>query len=136
MLSIHMEINQVENILKTNEYLFSFLDIKILKMGNGYCEMMIPFKKEFTRLGNILHGGIIMTLLDYAGAMAVLSINKKRNQVTQELKINFLEPMKDGPFYSKGEVIKSNDDVAVVSIEFYDSKGKLGAKALGTWYMK
>ncbi|AWR96077.1 PaaI family thioesterase [Acidianus brierleyi] len=131
-----MEINQVENILKDNEYLFSFLDIKILKIENGYCEIMIPFKKEFTRLGNILHGGIIMTLLDYAGAMAVLSINKRRNQVTQELKINFLEPMKDGPFYSKGEVIKSNDDVAIVSIEFYDSKGKLGAKALGTWYMK
>jgi len=131
-----MEINQVENILKDNEYLFSFLDIKILKIENGYCEIMIPFKKEFTRLGNILHGGIIMTLLDYAGTMAVLSINKRRNQVTQELKINFLEPMKDGPFYSKGEVIKSNDDVAIVSIEFYDSKGKLGAKALGTWYMK
>jgi uncharacterized protein (TIGR00369 family) len=131
-----MEINQVENILKDNEYLFSFLDIKILKIENGYCEIMIPFKKEFTRLGNILHGGIIMTLLDYAGTMAVLSINKRRNQVTQELKINFLEPMKDGPFYSKAKVIKSNDDIAIVSIEFYDSKGKLGAKALGTWYMK
>ncbi len=136
MLSIHMEINQVENILKTNEYLFSFLDIKILKMENGYCEMMIPFKKEFTRLGNILHGGVIMALMDYAGAMAVLSINKKRNQVTQELKINFLEPMKEGPFYCKGEVIKTTDSIAVVSIDFYDSKGNLGAKALGTWYMK
>ncbi|BDC19478.1 PaaI family thioesterase [Acidianus sp. HS-5] len=132
-----MEINQIENILKANEYLFSFLDIKILKMENGYCEMMMPFKKEFTRLGNILHGGIIMALIDYAGAIAVLSINKKTNQFTQELKINFLEPMTEGPFYCKGKVIKITDDnVAVVSIEFYDSKGKLGAKALGTWYMR
>ncbi len=125
----------VENYLKTNEYLFSFLNIKILKMGNGQCEIKIPYKNEFTRIGGILHGGIIMSLMDYAGAISVLSINKKKNQVTQELKINFLEPMYEGPFYCSAKVVSNNENVAIVDIEFRDSHNKLGAKALGTWYM-
>ncbi len=51
-----------------------------------------------------------------------------------ELKVNFLEPGVEGPFKVCGWVVKSGGRVAVVEGEVRDAKGRLIAKALGTWY--
>ncbi|NON63345.1 PaaI family thioesterase [Acidianus sp. RZ1] len=130
-----MNPKDVESFLREKEYLFGFLSINIDKIDNGTCIISFPWKEEFARLGNILHGGMIMSAMDYAGALAVLSVNDKRNQVTQELKINFIDPMTKGPFKCVARVVKKGKSTAVVDVEFYDSEGKLGAKGLGTWFL-
>ncbi|MBB5253717.1 PaaI family thioesterase [Sulfurisphaera ohwakuensis] len=125
----------LQNILENNDRVFKFLEVKILDVKPGYSKIQIPYKEEFCRRGNVLNGGIIMTAIDFAGGLATLSVNDGIDQVTQELKVNFLEPMYRGPFTVEGKVVRKGRTAVVVQIEFRDSEGKLGAIALGTWYI-
>jgi uncharacterized protein (TIGR00369 family) len=76
-----------------------------------------------------------MTAIDFAGGFAALSVNDGIDQVTQELKINFLEPIYKGPFRTIGRVLRKGKHTIVVEIKVYDSENKLGAVAIGTWFM-
>ncbi|QIW22880.1 PaaI family thioesterase [Sulfolobus sp. S-194] len=125
----------LQNVLENSDRVFKFLEVKILEIKPGYSKIQIPYKEEFCRRGNVLNGGIIMTAIDFAGGLATLSVNDGIDQVTQELKINFLEPMYKGPFIVEGKVVRKGRTAVVVQIEFRDSEGKLGAIALGTWYI-
>jgi len=69
------------------------LEVKIISLEPGRAVIEIPYKQELTRRGKVLHGGMIMTAIDIAGGLAVLTVNDGVDQVTQELKINFLEPI-------------------------------------------
>jgi uncharacterized domain 1 len=127
----------IEKILQRydSDYVFHYLGVKILEIKEGYAKTQIPFKKELTRRGNILNGGMIVASIDYTSGLAVLSINDGMDQVTQELKVNFLEPMYRGPFTVEANVIRKGRTAVAVEITFKDVEGSLGAIGLGTWYI-
>ncbi|WP_276936298.1 PaaI family thioesterase, partial [Ferroplasma acidiphilum] len=62
-------------------------------------------------------------------------VNDGMDQVTQEVKVNFLAPMSEGPFRIEGKAIKAGRTAVIVEIKLFDSEGKLGIVALGTWYV-
>lgn len=117
------------------EKLASYIGLKVVKVSKGYAETTFDYSENVTRLGGILHGGVIMTVLDYTGGIATMTVNEGFNQVTQELKVNFLEAMKDGPFKCIGKVIRAGKTTVVVDLSLYDANNVLGAKALGTWHI-
>lgn len=125
---------QISEVL-SKEPVFSFIGANIVELKEGYAKLSIPFKPEITRRGGVLHGGIIMTAMDIVGGLVTLTVNDGKDQVTQELKINFLEPMSKGPFTCEGQVIRKGKNTVVVEIKFFDSENKLGAIALGTWFI-
>ncbi|NON61290.1 PaaI family thioesterase [Acidianus sp. RZ1] len=118
-----------------NDPVFSYLGGELLLLEKGLSKIRIPYKPELCRRGNVLNGGMIMTAMDFAGGLATLSVNDGIDQVTQELKVNFLEPMYKGPFEVTAKVIRKGRTAVVVEIDFVDSEGKLGAKGIGTWYI-
>ncbi len=113
----------------------SLLNAKIIRAENGESEIEFPFREELTRRGGVLNGGIMATAMDLAGGLAVSTVNDGLDQVTQEMKINFLEPMFKGPFKCKARVIRKGRTAVVVLIELTDREGKVGAISLGTWYI-
>lgn len=135
IMEMAKNLDELNEFFKDNDSIFSYLDIKITKMEKGHCEFSLPYNDRITRAGKVLHGGMIMTSLDYAGGVTTMTINNGIDQVTQELKINFLSPMHKGPFKVVADVIKSGRTAVIIEIKFYDSDGKLGAIALGTWYI-
>lgn len=124
-----------QKIFEENDQVFKYIGAKILELKEGYSKIEIPYKKELCRRGNVLNGGIIMTAMDFAGGLATMTINDGMDQVTQELKVNFLEPMYNGPFTVEGKVIRKGKTTVVVEITFKDAEGKIGAIGLGTWYI-
>jgi len=131
----------MENLDKVNEIfgelepIFKFLRLKVVNLEEGHAVMEMPYHRDATRTGDILHGGAIMTVMDYTGGLTVMTVNDGNDQVTQELKINFLEPMREGPFRSEGRIVRKGRTAVIVDLEFRDATGKLGAKGLGTWYI-
>ena len=81
----------------------------------------------------MVHGGVITLALDNACGLAVMTVNQGKNQVTMELKVNFLEKLTDGPFQVIGKVIRSGRTAIVAEGEIRDSNGGLCAKGMGTW---
>jgi uncharacterized protein (TIGR00369 family) len=131
-LSVEAEL---ESFLKNESGLFSIAGFSVKKVGHRYAELTFPFSQQIARHGGIVHGGIISFALDNVGGMAVMTENTGIDQVTLELKINFLEPLRKEPYVAKGTVLRHGRITSVAEAEIRDGDDKLCAKALGTWYM-
>ncbi|AWR95658.1 PaaI family thioesterase [Acidianus brierleyi] len=125
----------IQRLLEDNDKVYKYIGIKLLEQKEGYVKLQIPYKEELCRRGGVLNGGIIMTAMDFAGGLATLTVNDGIDQVTQELKTNFLEPMYKGPFTVEANIIRKGRTAVVVEIKFKDNEGKIGAIGLGTWYI-
>lgn len=60
-------------------------------LKNGNCNFTINFKKEYQSWTNIVHGGLLSSILDEAMWWACAS--KGYNTVTAELKVRFKKPL-------------------------------------------
>jgi uncharacterized protein (TIGR00369 family) len=116
-----------------NDRIFSYIGFKVDKAESGNVLLSFPLSENVTRWGGMVHGGVVMTALDNACGLAVMTVNPGKNQVTMELKVNFLEQLTDGPFHVHGKVIRSGRTTIVAEGEIRDSKGILCAKGMGTW---
>lgn len=127
--------NEVEKFLKQESGLFSIAGFSVEKIGDGYAELSFPFSQQIARHGGMVHGGVISFALDSAGGLAIMTQNSGIDQVTLELKINFLEPLRKAPFRAIGKTIRFGQTIAVAEGELRDGEDRLCAKGLGTWYM-
>jgi uncharacterized protein (TIGR00369 family) len=134
-LGNEMNLEQINEMIKIFDPVFAYLGARIVNIKQGEAEIEFPFKEMLQRRGGFLNGGIIMTAIDFAGGFAALSVNDGIDQVTQELKINFLEPMYKGPFRAIGKVLRKGRNTIVVEVRVYDAENKLGAIAIGTWFI-
>ncbi|MGP8124847.1 MAG: PaaI family thioesterase [Nitrososphaerales archaeon] len=116
-----------------NDRLFKYVGFEVEKIDEGVVQMSFPFSENITRWGGMVHGGVVTVALDNACGLAVMTVNQRKNQVTMELKVNFLEKLTEGPFHVVGRVIRSGRTAIVAEGEIRDSKDKLCAKGIGTW---
>jgi uncharacterized protein (TIGR00369 family) len=126
---------QIQQIFANESPLFSIAGFTVKKVSSGYSELSFPIGEKILRRGSIVHGGVISYALDSAGGLAVMTENAGVDQVTLELKINFLAPARNSPFKVTGKVLRQGRTVAVAESELRDSEDKLCAKSLGTWYL-
>ena len=126
---------EVQKFFEGESGLFSEAKFAVEKLGDGYAELSFPFSPLVARHGGIVHGGIISFALDNVGGLAVMTRNTGLDQVTLELKLNFLEPLKHQPFRALGKVIRHGSTISVAEAEVMDASGRICAKALGTWYL-
>ncbi|MDA4111942.1 MAG: PaaI family thioesterase [Thaumarchaeota archaeon] len=125
---------EVEKFLSSESGLFSLAKFSVRKIEKGYAELSFPFSYNVARHGGMVHGGIISFALDNVGGLAVMSNNSGFDQVTLELKVNFLEPLKKEPFLAIGRELRHGRTTAVAEAEMRDGNNIVCAIALGTWY--
>ncbi len=113
------------------------LNTRYIEIREGYAKAIAEYREELARSGGILHGGAIMGMLDEVSGVAVATVNRGEEQVTIELKINFMRPLHRGnsPYTLVGEVLRAGSTTVVAMGRIYDSEGKLSAASLGTWYI-
>ena len=126
---------QVERFFRDDSELFKIVGFHVLKMEGGVAELRFPYSKAITRRGGIVHGGVVLYTMDVACGMAVMTANPGKDQLSLEINVSFLAPLKSGPFTARGEVIRRGGSTAVAEGEIRDADGKLCAKALGTFYL-
>lgn len=116
------------------EGFFKFLDLHILEIDKGYAKVYISITDNLKRKGNILHGGAIFSTLDYAGSIAVHTLDNVVDQYTIEVKINFMKPVRGQKFVGIAKVIEEGKRIVFVELNGYDDD-KLSVKGIGTWYV-
>jgi uncharacterized protein (TIGR00369 family) len=127
--------SEVQKAMSIDGGLFGTIGYEVVKVGKGRAELRFPLSRAVARRGGMVHGGVIMYTLDNVSGIAVMTVNPGVDQLTMELKVNFLEPLKNGPFIARGKVIRAGKTVAVAEGEVKDAKGRVCAKSLGTWYL-
>ena len=126
---------EMQKAMAWDSELYRTIGYKVGKVGRGKAELRFPYSRAITRRGGMVHGGIVMFTLDNVCGVAVMTVNPGVDQMTMELKTNFLEPLRKGPFTATGRVVRAGNTVAVAEGEIRDADGRLCAKGLGTWYM-
>jgi uncharacterized protein (TIGR00369 family) len=127
------ELDILEGLVNRDPFMNN-LGIKTKILEEGKAEALLHLEVKHMRIGNIVNGGVICSMVDIAGGAAVLSVNKK-NQVTTDLHVNFLSPISESPARAVGEVIKKGRNICVAKVEVFDGKGKLCAYATGSWFI-
>ena len=93
----------------------------------------LEFSPDLCTSGGALHGGVLMTLADTAGAVcAFLNLPAGARTVTIESKTNFLGAVRDGTVTARARPLHVGKTTIVVETDVLDSSGRRVARTTQT----
>ena len=103
---------------------------------DGKSRISLELKPEFTNSFQVAHGGLIMTLLDFAMASAARSAAKHAlGVITIDMTTSFLRPS-IGKIIVEGSVLKAGKTVNYCEAVVFNDAGEMTAKASGTFTLR
>ncbi len=96
-------INFLEEDIPFNKH----LGIKVEKAENGFARLFLPYKPEFTGDARrpALHGGILSTLIDTCGGIAVWSCCQLEDRIaTIDMRVDYLRPAPQADLLAESRV--------------------------------
>lgn len=127
------------------------VDINLLAMGNVWKHIGLelvynPDGNPGVRLAKnemlkqyfgTMHGGVIAALVDAAMAVAVHNVlGKEQGAATVELKVNFLQAVRDSDLFAFAKVAKKGKQLLTLITEVQDEEDNLIAMGLGTFIVR
>jgi uncharacterized protein (TIGR00369 family) len=102
---------------------------------NGKSRISLEMKPEHANSFGVAHGGVVMTLLDFAMAAAARScINHPLGAITIDMTISFLRPSV-GKIVVEGTVLKSGKTINYCEAVVLNELGEITAKSSGTFVL-
>ena len=93
----------------------------------------LKWAPELCTAAGVLHGGVLMTLADAAGAVcAFLNLPEGARTVTIESKTNFLGAVREGEVRAHARPLHVGKTTIVVETDVYDAAGRRVAKTTQT----
>jgi uncharacterized protein (TIGR00369 family) len=110
------------------------LGMEFVEAERGSAVFALDVREDLTRMGGILHGGAVFSLLDTAAACAVHTILEPGDRtVTVDLTVHFLRPFGSGRLQARARVLRAGHRIAFLSVEATDPTGALIATATTTY---
>jgi len=111
------------------------LGIEFVSAADGRASVALDLEPRHLNSWAVAHGGVLMTLLDVAMAVAGRSVDPDAGAgVTVEMKTSFLQPAKAGArLTATGHVLHRSTTMAFCDAEVRDANDRLIAKAMGTF---
>lgn len=111
------------------------LGVEFLDSGAGRSRVALQLTPRLLNSWKVAHGGVIMTLLDVAMAIAGRSLDPNAGGgVTVEMKTSFLQPANEGSrLIATGHAFHQSKTMAFCEGEIRDTQERLIARSLGTF---
>ena len=111
------------------------LGIEFISAENGHAVLALDLTTRHLNSWKVAHGGVLMTLLDVAMAVAGRTLDPAAGGgVTVEMKTNFLQPANAGSrLLASGHAYHRSSSMAFCDGEVRDAEDRLVAKAMGTF---
>ncbi|CAG2144120.1 PaaI family thioesterase [Cupriavidus numazuensis] len=112
------------------------LGVQLDVLKPEHVELVLPFRHENITVGNMVHGGVIATLIDIAGAAASASgadPEHMKGGATNSLTVQYLAPANGTSLRAVATVVRRGRRQVVSEVEVYAEEpdaGTLVAKAL------
>jgi len=104
--------------------------------GFGAKKTPMPFVNACSRflyLENLVHGGVLATLIDTATFWSVyLRIPEDAGLVNIDLKLNYLQPVENGRLTAEGRSIRSGKTICYAESDVWNARGDLVAHGTST----
>jgi len=112
------------------------LGVKAELNAEGLPVVSVDLRPELMNSYQVSHGGVIMTLLDVAMAMAArTSFRHKGGVMTVDMSMSFLRPA-TGRVVAQGRVLRGGRSLYFCEAEAQDASGQMVAKSLGTFMLR
>jgi acyl-CoA thioesterase len=112
---------------------FSFLGIRLNELKFGESCLELDLKKNHLQIHGVVHGGVVATLIDAAGALAAITQMEGFSSLTTiEMKLNYLSSVKKGKILAYGHCIKLGRTIGVSEATIKNEDKKIIAHGLVT----
>ncbi len=109
------------------------LGVKAEMAGGGRSRFSLELRPEMLNSFEVSHGGVIMTMLDVAMAIAARTAQGHVGGImTVEMSISFIRSAK-GRIVTEGKLLRGGESLHFCEGEAFDASGELVAKSLGTF---
>lgn len=109
------------------------LGMEIVERGDGRSVLTCTATREYgfpTASGQVIHGGMVTTLLDSAmGAACWSTLQPGEVFLTADLRVEFYRATRPGPLTARGVVVKRTSRLAFCSAELFDAEERLLASS-------
>ena len=113
------------------------LGFEFVSAERGAATFALDVRDELTRMGGILHGGAVVSLLDTAAAFAVHTVIEPDGRtVTVDLTVHFLRPASAGRIEATARVLRRGRRVCILSVEARDERTEIIATATMTYFIQ
>jgi uncharacterized protein (TIGR00369 family) len=127
-----MDESTAADILRSAPF-HQFLDVTFDEYEEGHVVVTCPFREELlvNAEHDVIHGGILASLLDIAGHYSVLSTVGDRVP-TADFRIDYLRPARRGELTAEAEVVRVGSNLAVTDVELrQEHEGEDKTMAIG-----
>ncbi len=124
-----------------------WLGVQMVEHGAGRAKLALDTEEHHCNSFGVAHGGVLMTLLDVAMAMAGRTLahaeageigvtGSEQGMVTIEMKTTFMQPA-HGNLIATGHCLHRTVSMAFCEADIHDERGHLVARGSGTFkYMR
>ncbi|MGB6310285.1 MAG: PaaI family thioesterase [Steroidobacteraceae bacterium] len=129
----------MNNAFRNDVPFINDMGLEFVSAEGGRAVVALDLAPRHLNSWSVAHGGVLMTLLDVAMAVAGRSLDPEAGGgVTVEMKTNFLQPANAGTrLIASGHAYHRSSTMAFCEGEVRDAGQRLIAKAMGTFkYLK
>jgi len=112
-----------------------FLGFRLTTLKKGFAHLEMPVRNEHRNTVGYLHGGVIASLLDIAGAVCgSYGISDDFVSVTINLNCNFMSPHRADVVIAEAELVRETNSLFFAQAKLFDPENnRLCATATGTY---
>lgn len=109
------------------------LGVRLISAEMGKGEILLALKPEHTNTWDVAHGGVLLTLMDVAMAVAARSSDPSdRSVVTVEMKNNFMQAA-NGILRVKADTVRRTATMAFCEAKLYNDQSEICCMSTGTF---
>lgn len=128
-----MDIDKVKEFFQKDRFVHAN-GIDIVSAGEGTCECAAVIAESHLNAGNVVQGGMIFTIADFA--FAVASNCKHSNVVSMSNNITYVRPPKGKTLIARAKEISATRKTCLYEVELTDELGTQVAFMTATGYIK
>jgi uncharacterized protein (TIGR00369 family) len=112
-----------------------FLGFRLTSWKQGLARLEMEVRREHQNTVGYLHGGVIASLLDIAGAVSgSFGISEEYVSVTINLNCSFMSPHRSSTVIAEAEIVRSTNTLFFTQAKLFDPENnRLCATATGTY---
>ncbi len=112
--------------------------IRVGSIEHGRATMSLEFRPELIgdKIKNILHGGVVSTLIDTVGGLAAFTVLEYPRELTVntvDMRVDYLRPAGGQSFTGVGQVIRKGSRICVARVEVHNDQDLLVAHGVASY---
>lgn len=122
------------SILTSDEPFFDLLGMQPEETSTDFARMRLPFKADLQQARGLVHGGVIASLIDSVGVLAIkATLPEATGGSTVSMTVNYLAPARQIDLVAEARIIRRGRSIVFLDVDVFAPDGGRIAKGQLTY---